>query len=516
MDIFFVKQKRKENLRTVNKRVYLESFYMKIILVLLFFSACAFLRAEESSYNPAETPIESSSSTREGVLNPSKMDEDDRMFYTGVKFYGKGDYLAAFALFREISPQSRHYLQSLYLSANIGSIEGGMVKDEVYLIFEKIFKNPDAKKNNRIAAALQFARFARANGDFEVLSASLKEFLRHEKLESEEEKLLSWHLLDANCRLALKNVEASGNLVKMALENLWILFRENCENPDSLVSDMVLYTALGDSDYVHAPSSVSMSVAEKDKLNSEKRYVELVRNFLAERAVKEKMRGGMNDAYSARMALALGEFTDENFSKKQSKLSLYAQINLKNCDIEILENRLKKTPFVDYWWRASYIVAKHYFNLKNYNLAAQWAMSSSNVAPVEMNARWKVVMLLGDALRMGGNSSGAKDQYMRISECRKCKGAPSAEALYKIGLIAYDAEEWAVAYKYFERVFIAYFHFEYWGSRSYYWAAMCHKELGDNAAARSVLVEYFRRAKDRQSKIYTDADRLSRALVSGN
>lgn len=490
---------------------------MRIILILLFYSACIALYADDIYSISAENPIPESAlqeKKSDGIGAASTLSEEDSLFYAGAKFYTKGDYMSAFALFREIPPESRHYLPSLYLSANIGSIEGGIPKSEVYGIFERIFKNPKSEKKTQIAAALQFSRFARVNDDFDILSATLKEFLREQTLESEEEKLLSWHLIDANCRLALKNADASGNLMKMALENLWILFKENEGNPDSLASDMVIYTALGDSDYIHAISPISMSVQEKDRMNAEKEYRKFVKNFLEKRIKNETPKDGDSICSLTRKALVLGEFSDEKFLEHQAELSLYAQINLKNPDINILEKKLRKTPFVDYWWRAAYLIAEHFFDLKNYGAAVMWAESSANVAPVEMNARWKIYMLLGDAFRLSGRPAESKDCYMRISESRKCKGEPSAEALYKIGLIAYDEKEWAVAYKYFERVFIAYFHFEYWGSRAYYWAAMCHKNLGNNDAARSVLVEYFRRAKDRKSKIYTEADQLSRFLLS--
>ena len=74
-----------------------------------------------------------------------------------------------------------------------------------------------------------------------------------------------------------------------------------------------------------------------------------------------------------------------------------------------------------------------------------------------------------------------------------------------MGLNWFEQGEWAKAHAYFERVFISYFKFEYWGARAYYYDAQALYSLGLRRDANATLIEYFRRAADRKSEIYKKA-----------
>ena len=87
-------------------------------------------------------------------------------------------------------------------------------------------------------------------------------------------------------------------------------------------------------------------------------------------------------------------------------------------------------------------------------------------------------------------------------------GEICAEAIYKTGICYYEQGQWANAHVCFERVFVMYFNFEYWGSRAYYYDARALFTLGLRRDANATLLEYFRRAKDRKSEIYQQAKKF--------
>ena len=88
---------------------------------------------------------------------------------------------------------------------------------------------------------------------------------------------------------------------------------------------------------------------------------------------------------------------------------------------------------------------------------------------------------------------------------RKARGEALAESIYKTGLCYFEQSEWADAHVCFERVFVAFFRYEYWGSRAYYYDVQARYTLGHRRDAHATLLEYFRRAKDRNSPIYKAA-----------
>ena len=95
---------------------------------------------------------------------------------------------------------------------------------------------------------------------------------------------------------------------------------------------------------------------------------------------------------------------------------------------------------------------------------------------------------------------------------RKLRGEPLAESLYKNGICWFEQGDWGKAHAYFERVYIGFFNFEYWGSRSYYYGARALYSLGLRRDANAVLIEYFRRAKDKNSEIYKEAKKFYDAI----
>ena len=90
---------------------------------------------------------------------------------------------------------------------------------------------------------------------------------------------------------------------------------------------------------------------------------------------------------------------------------------------------------------------------------------------------------------------------------RKARGEALAESIYKTGLCYFEQGEWADAHVCFERVFVAFFRYEYWGTRAYYYDAQALYTLGHRRDAHATLLEYFRRAKDRNSPIYKAAQK---------
>ena len=111
-------------------------------------------------------------------------------------------------------------------------------------------------------------------------------------------------------------------------------------------------------------------------------------------------------------------------------------------------------------------------------------------------------MLMGDSLRMQKKYDAAREYYLKIAMNKASRGEPIAESLYKVGVCWYEQGQWGKAHAYFERVFVAFFRYEYWGSRAYYYDARALFTLGLRRDANATLIEYFRRAKDKNSKIY--------------
>ena len=174
-------------------------------------------------------------------------------------------------------------------------------------------------------------------------------------------------------------------------------------------------------------------------------------------------------------------------------------------DVALLADSLRKNSRVPYAWRAALIISEKYFALKNYSEALKYATTAQFLAPPEMEYQWRPLIAEGDACRLMKKYSDAESAYLKVAMAKRFKGEPVAEALYKTGLCWFEQGDWAKAHAYFERVYIAYFKFEYWGSRAYYYAAQSLFSLKLRRDANATLVEYFRRAKDRQSEIYKAA-----------
>ena len=130
------------------------------------------------------------------------------------------------------------------------------------------------------------------------------------------------------------------------------------------------------------------------------------------------------------------------------------------------------------------------------------------LAPPDIGLVYPVVMLRADALRLQKKYDDACHLYLKIAMSKECRGEPQAESLYKIGLCWYEQGEWGKAHAYFQRVFVGYFKFEYWGSRAYYYDARALYSLKLRRDANATLVEYFRRAKDKNSQIYLEAKKF--------
>ena len=114
-------------------------------------------------------------------------------------------------------------------------------------------------------------------------------------------------------------------------------------------------------------------------------------------------------------------------------------------------------------------------------------------------------MLLGDIARLQKEYDQARKYYQSVFMNRRARGEVLAESLYKCGLSWFEQGQWAEAHAYFQRVFVAFFRYEYWGSRAYYYDAQALYSLKQRRDANATLLEYFRRAKDKNSPIYKAA-----------
>ena len=425
-----------------------------------------------------------------------ELSEDAKMYYAGAEFYNRGDYRAALQFFKAV--RGGEFLsKALSLAARIASSDQFSSNEEVYSIYKRLFEASPSTSD-----VLNFAKFASANGDYKLLSKTLSEDVP----ENLKDDVIEWYIADSALR------DSNDENSKKAEKKIAEIWNSSLFDKDALAADFILQSALGENDFSDEVPPRAMSSEKREFENAEKKHREKIEKILLNEVEKNFSDGkylgkDASPAMLGRIALLSGKK-----AKVSDGLSCYVlqKMNSEEAVKKLMESVNMDSPSA---WRAAVKISKYLLGKGDANGAEKWATIASLYAPPDVGAKWKAELALGDALRVKGDADAAAAAYLKVSESKRCAGLPAAEALYKLGLISYDKGDYAAAYRYFERVFIAYFHFEYWGSRAYYWAAMCQKKLGSEAGAKSVLREYFRRAKDTKSSIYKDADAFSKSLM---
>ncbi len=383
----------------------------------------------------------------------------------GMEYYVRGDYESARKLLSEVPDDgSARFGSVAYYLGSIAASEGDK---SAYGYFEKAMNL--APKNLRNMAAVQFARFALANSDAPLARQKLGAIARSSKADP----LLRWYYAKI---LAESNPNEAGEFLRDMLS-------EEFPRRDSIGADEFVCARLsGDG----LASSVPSEILKCDTPAG------------ASRA--EMLAGGIPSV----------KFSDLSLLGKIARAEAFADGKggaLTREDMDSLKGEISENQIASFAWRGAFALARCAWKLKEWRECAMYAADALALAPEDFSLRIPLLMLKGDALRMEKNYDAARSSYLDIamSGKRSALGEPSAEALYKTGLCWYEQGDWGKAHAYFERVFIAYFKYEYWGSRAYYYAARALWSLDNRRDANATLVEYFMRAKDKNSEIYRQA-----------
>ncbi len=377
-------------------------------------------------------------------------------FARGLRYYLRGDYDSAREMFKnssdvdgDIGAQSRFYL------ASISAYKG---EKSAYDSFAALLKNPPKDKLNTVA--FELAKFASANGEFERLYADLKPVVESGKSDS----LVDWYYTEALVNLK-KEAEAK-SFFEQSLQKYFT-------SVDSIGVDMFVDSYVGGNSFAK-----SFDISK------------LPDSTPTARARIEIMKG-------------------EKVSQPLDKVSLLALIDIAESGVDfdrkLLSDATFKYRYAPFAWRGSLALSVIYFREKKYELAETFARDAELLAPPEMEYQRYCYLALGDALRLQKKYSEAIYYYQKIYMAKRMGGEIAAESIYKTGICYYEQGEWGNAHRCFERVFVLYFKFEYWGSRAYYYDARALYSLGLSRDAKATLLEYFKRAKDKNSDIYLQA-----------
>ena len=213
-----------------------------------------------------------------------------------------------------------------------------------------------------------------------------------------------------------------------------------------------------------------------------------------------------SDCGKARLDIMYGK----KIEYPQAGLSLYAQSVLAEqspnlANVGMLANAAYKFRDSTLAWRAMAALGKIYLERGDIKNAEICARDTLRLSAPESLGQWRGNILLGDCLRLSKNYEAAQSEYQKVFMNRHARGEVLAESLYKCGLSWFEQGKWAEAHAYFQRVFVAFFRYEYWGSRAYYYDAQALYSLKQRRDANATLIEYFKRAKDRKSEIYKAA-----------
>lgn len=212
---------------------------------------------------------------------------------------------------------------------------------------------------------------------------------------------------------------------------------------------------------------------------------------------------------SARAKIILGKTRNLEMPKELGMgLLLYFADNTDGVSDDDLEAAIENSPESTFAWRAWFLLAQRCFEQEQYELAYNFASRADTLAPDLILKKAKIYILIADCDRFLKRYEQAKPNYEKVMKSRECIGELAAEAIYKLGLNAYEQKKWNDAYYYFNYVFTAYEGFDYWSSRAYFYGAKAQLELGDNLGARNVLLYYLKNSKHRDTLIYNNAAAL--------
>ncbi len=418
---------------------------LKLFLALFF--CAAILRADDAATSDFDADA-----AREAI---EKLPEETQVFLKGLDFYSRGDYAAARALFEAVPADgSQRASLAAYYLANISAFEG---EEGARALFERAIENPPPKMRAEILR--RFAQYEYANKDYAHAVGLLEPIA----------------------------AETDDTLAKWVYANsLWHAGEK--EKAEAFLSAFV-------KEYFGDVSAAGVDAFVEAYLKGDK-----AANGFDISALKAD-----NSVSTARLEMLKGE----KITPPQNEISLLAQIMRyeagQKTDAALLEESAQKYASAPFAWRAYLALGEIEFKKGEYEKAGELAIRSEQSAPQRLLYQAKPLMLLGDSYRMRKMYDDARAAYLEIAMNRDSRGEPHAEALYKTGICWFEQRDWAKAYAYFERVFVGYFQFEYWGSRAYFYGAQSVYALGDKRGGNSVLSEYFRRAKDKDSAIYRQA-----------
>ena len=451
---------------------------LKKIFSLFLLCACAQIACAASS--EAGTAGE-----RPGKGSASALSESAKLLEGGLSYFLRGDYSAARELFKNVSKKdAENFGVARYYIASMDAYDGE--KDGAYANFLEAVKY--APKQIGALAALQYAKLADANGDYGLILQNLPPSAEA----AGAPKLLDYYI--AKARLADKS-DARGKT------DFYARLEREFEIADSAFADAYVFDRnsgdelfAGDGFSPQSPSSLAARARAKMLLSAKG----------AAGAPTGNTAGGLGgDSAGEKLG---AEFASAGFLAK-----VRAAEDGSAKDLEGLKKALasddRHAPFA---WRAALALAREYFAAGDYEKAAEFSGEAVLLAPPDLRLSWPAVMLRGDALRMLKLYDAARECYLKVAMSKLLRGEPLAESLYKCGVCWYEQKVWGKAHPYFERVYIVFFKFEYWGARAYYYDASTLLMMGERRDAAAVLLEYFKRAKDKTSKIYLDARELYR------
>lgn len=392
------------------------------------------------------------------------------IFTKGFEFFARGDYAAAKEMFAQI-PADDAELGALaaYYAGSICAFEGS---PEAAKYFEAAMRGAkpraDGKNPARTMAVVQFARLCFAN-------AKYAEFLKG--IEG-----LPADYADSETDFYTNEALWRGGKTDAARAGFAKMLKTRIADPAAAGVDLFLQARAESEDFARCAD------AELEKLAAE--------------CSSEKV----SDAAKARLEI----FGGKKISRPRGDISFYARVvaaeeSPESVDKSAFAEEIYKNRNSPFAWRGALALGKIYFEAGDYKAAAQWARDCLRLSNPDIRVSRHAIMLAGDCHRMMKNYDEARAEYAKIFMDRRSRGEPIAESLYKTGVCWFEQGDWATAHAYFQRVFVAFFKFEYWGSRAYYYDAQALYSLKQRRDANATLLEYFRRAKDRNSEIYKAA-----------
>ena len=382
-----------------------------------------------------------------------------KVFTAGYQFYLRGDYPSAKEMFKQVPAQKEelYALANFYLGS-IASYEGDAKAIEFFNVAMR-----SAKTNQTLQMAYnQFARYCIANSKYKEVVSAFSQLNKSDWANSENVFYFAYALYSLGEK-------------SKAQTQFKAMFQKWIADKNEIGCDVFLDYCLGDDNFKTS------------------------NDFVANIATS-------NPVAKARLEV----FKGKPITQKQNDISFFCQIILaeqspKNIDTHTLAENIFKFRNAPFAWQGALVLGKIYYNQRKFDKAVECAKDCLKLSSPEIMSQKQGLMLLGDSYRALKNYKLALETYEKIYMNRKARGEALAESIYKTGLCFFEQGQWADAHVCFERVFVAFFRSEYWGSRAYYYDAQALYTLGHRRDAHATLLEYFRRAKDRNSPIYKAA-----------